>query len=55
MLEILQKYLEKNLQKKFIRKFVSLVEYLIFFILKKNKILYLYINYQKLNNIIIKN
>ena len=37
------------------RKSQLLVEYTIFFLPKKNEILCLYINYQKLNNIIIKN
>ena len=32
-----------------------LIKYPIFFVFKKDKIIYLYINYQKLNNIIIKN
>ncbi len=36
-------------------KFINLINILIFFILKKDRILYLYINYKALNKIIIKN
>ena len=54
-LKILQKYLNKNLKKEFIQKSQSSAEYSILFILKKNDILWLCVDYQKLNNIIIKN
>ncbi len=54
-LEVLREYLTKNKKKKFIKKFQLQTEYPILFVSKKNKILYLYINYRKLNNIIIKN
>ena len=49
------KIVRKNLKKRFIKKSQLLVKYSIFFIPKKDKTLYLYINYQKLNNINIKN
>ena len=45
----------ENLKKKFIRKFESSTKYLIFFVFKKNEKFRLYIDYRKLNNIIIKN
>ena len=51
----IQKYQKKNFKKRFIKKFKSLVEYLIFFIMRKNRTLYLYTNYSKLNNVIINN
>ena len=54
-LKILQKYLEKILKKRFIKKSKLLARYLIIFVLKKNEILYLYIDYLKLNNITIRN
>ena len=54
-LEILRNYLDKNLKKSFIRKVKIIIEFLILFILKKNEKLRLYINYRKLNAIIIKN
>ena len=54
-LEVLHTYLNENLKKEFIRKSQSSAEYSILFILKKNKILQLCINYWGLNNIIIKN
>ena len=44
-LGIFQKYLEENLKNRFIKKSQLLVKYPIFFISKKNKILYLYIYY----------
>ena len=53
-LEILREYLDKNLKKEFIRKAKIIVEFLILFILKKDGKLRLYINYRKLNIIIIK-
>ena len=48
-------YLNKNLKKEFIRESQSLTEYLILFILKKDKTLQLCINYRELNNITVKN
>ena len=54
-LEILWMYLDENLKKEFIREFQSLTEYLILFVLKKNKKLWLYVDYQRLNNITVRN
>ena len=54
-LEILRNYLDKNLKKSFIRETKIIVEFLILFILKKNKKLRLCVDYRKLNTIIIKN
>ncbi|PSN65331.1 hypothetical protein BS50DRAFT_496187, partial [Corynespora cassiicola Philippines] len=48
-------YFNKNFKKEFIRKLTSEAEYLIIFISKKNRSLQLYIDFKKLNNIIIKN
>lgn len=47
--------MNENKKKEFIQKSQSLVEYLILFVFKKNETLYLCVNYQKLNKIIIKN
>ena len=47
--------MNENLKKKFIRKSQSSIKYLIFFIFKKNEKLRLCVDYQKLNEIIIKN
>ena len=47
--------MKKNEKKKFIKKFYSSIKYSIFFAFKKNELFRLYIDYQKLNNIIIKN
>ena len=46
--------MDKNLKKDFIRKIKIIVEFSILFILKKDRKLRLYINYRKLNTIIIK-
>ena len=54
-LEILRSYLDKNLKKSFIWKAKITVEFPILFILKKDGKLRLYINYRKLNTIMIKN
>ena len=54
-LKALHIYLNENLKKRFIRKSQSSAEYLILFVLKKNKTLWLCVNYWELNNIIIKN
>ena len=48
-------YHNKNLKKEFIKELLSSAEYSILFILTKDDILQLYIDYQELNNIIIKN
>ena len=47
--------MKKNEKKKFIRKSQLSIEYSILFAFKKNKSLRLYVDYRKLNNIIIKN
>ena len=54
-LKRLKKYLNKKLKKRIIRKFTSKTKYSILFMSKKNVKLHLYINYQKLNEITIKN
>ena len=54
-LKTLQMYLDKNLKKEFIRKSQLSAEYSILFISKKDKKLWLYVNYRELNNIMIKN
>ena len=48
-------YLDKNLKKEFIQESQSPAEYFILFVLKKNEKLWLYVNYQRLNNITVKN
>ncbi|PSN64805.1 hypothetical protein BS50DRAFT_498251, partial [Corynespora cassiicola Philippines] len=48
-------YINKNFKKKFIRELTLEAEYIIIFISKKNRSLQLYIDFKKLNNIIIKN
>ena len=53
-LEILRDYLDKNLKKDFIWEIKITVEFLILFILKKDKKLRLYVDYRKLNIITIK-
>ena len=54
-LEILKVYIENNLANDFIRLSKFFVVALIFFNKKLNKSLWLYINYQVFNNLIIKN
>ena len=54
-LETLQVYLDENLKKRFIWESQSLAGYLILFVSKKDRILQLCINYQRLNNITVKN
>jgi hypothetical protein len=51
----IQEYTNINIKKGFIRPSELLVGYPIIFVPKKNRKLRLYINYQKLNNITIKN
>ena len=48
-------YLDENLKKEFIRESQSSAEYLILFVSKKDEKLWLCVNYQRLNNIMIKN
>ena len=52
---MLQEYIEEMLKKGFIQKSTLLVGYLILFVPKKNSTLRLYVDYQQLNNITIKN
>ena len=54
-LEMLQMYLDENLKKEFIQEFQSFTEYLILFLLKKDRKLQLCVNYQRLNNMKVKN
>ena len=54
-LEVLRKYIDENLAKEYIRPSKSLVRFPILFVLKKNGKLRICVNYQKLNNITIKN
>ena len=54
-LKILKNYLDKNFKKSFIWEAKTIVEFLILFVLKKDGKLRLYMNYRKLNAIIIKN
>ena len=54
-LEILKIYIKNNLANKFIRSSKFLVKTPIFFDKKLDRSLQLYINYQDLNNLIIKN
>jgi hypothetical protein len=53
-LKIIRTYFNTYLAKEWIRRFKSLIEALIFFVSKKDKILKLYIDYRSLNKIIIK-
>jgi len=50
-LKKVQNYLAENLKKEFIKSLKSSAEYLILFVLKKNDIKQLYINYKQLNKI----
>ena len=54
-LKALREYLDKNLKKEFIRPFTSPARYLILFVPKKNRKLWLCVNYRQPNAIIIKN
>ena len=54
-LETLRSYLDKNLKKSFIREAKIIVEFSILFVPKKDKKLRLYVNYRRLNTIMIKN
>ena len=53
--DYLKEYIDKLLKKGFIRPLESLILYSILFIDKKDKGLRLYINFRKLNKIMIKN
>ena len=52
--QALKDFIKENLQLKRIRPLQLLIEYLILFILKKNRKLRIYINYKQLNSIIKK-
>jgi hypothetical protein len=52
---MLKDYLNKSFKKGYIKLSTSPVRYLILFVLKKDRLLRLYIDYRKLNNIIVKN
>lgn len=54
-LKMLHQYLNENEKKEFIQKSQSSAEYLILFIFKKDRTFCLYVDYQKLNEITIKN
>jgi hypothetical protein len=54
-IKLQKKYINKTLSKNWIRKLYSLVGVVMLFIEKKNKLLKFYINFKKLNNLIIKN
>jgi len=53
-LKTLKEYIDENLAKGFIRVLILLAGSLILFVPKKNKIKRLYIDYQKINEITIK-
>jgi hypothetical protein len=53
--ETLRKYIDKNLIKEYIKFSKSSTRFTIFFVLKKNGKLRIYVDYKKLNDIIIKN
>jgi hypothetical protein len=54
-LRVLREYFKNNLRKGWIRKSISPAGVPIFFIFKKDRSLYLYIDYKELNEITIKN
>jgi hypothetical protein len=54
-LKTLKKYINKNLVKGYIRPSKSPAKFTVLFVLKKNGKLRIYVDYRKLNNIIIKN
>jgi hypothetical protein len=54
-LETLKKYIDENLIKGYIKSSKSPARFTVLFVLKKNGKLRIYINYRKLNDIIIKN
>jgi hypothetical protein len=51
----LRSYLEKNLEIGYIRLSISPAGYLVLFVLKKDRKLRMYIDYQQLNNETVKN
>jgi hypothetical protein len=52
---MLREYIKKNVVKGYIRPSKSPVRYLVLFVPKKNGKLRIYVDYKKLNDIIIKN
>ena len=54
-LKVFGTYLNKYIKKEFIRFLISLTKYPILFISKSEEELWMYINYQQLNEIMIKN
>jgi hypothetical protein len=54
-LKTFREYIEKNVVKGYIRSLKSLIRYLVLFVSKKDGKLRIYVNYRKLNDIIIKN
>ena len=53
--DILYEYIKENLVKRYIRELVLPIRHGVLFVLKKNGILRVYIDYRKLNAIIRKN
>jgi hypothetical protein len=51
----LRSYFEKNLEIGYIRLSISLIGYLVLFVLKKDRKLRIYIDYYRLNNETVKN
>ena len=51
-LKKVQNYFVKNLKREFIKSLKSLIDYLIFFVLKNDDIKQLCVNYRQLNKII---
>ena len=54
-LKILREKLDKDLKKGYIRPSTSLAGFFILFVLKKNKLLRMCVDYRKLNDITVKN
>ena len=54
-LQVLQDYIKKNLEKKFIQWSTSLSDTLILFVKKKDRSLWLCVDYRDLNTMTIKN
>ena len=54
-IKMMQKYIKKNLIKNYIHSLIFLIRFSVFFVFKSYKNLKLYIDYKKLNVIIIKN
>jgi hypothetical protein len=54
-LAVLKEYINKNLKKRYIKESTLSAKVLVLFVLKKDKKLWLVIDYKGLNNVIIKN